>query len=76
MFEDERSIYESNKQIYGMYRNQFDIIDVQNVDERRWAIGLPPLWYMNKVYATELPYGYETDIQDLKSFQKWIAERQ
>ena len=29
MFEDERSIYKSGNQIYGMYGNQFDVQDVQ-----------------------------------------------
>ena len=47
----------------------------KNVDIRRWEIGLPPMWYMNKIYGTELPDGYQTNIYDLESFKNWIVKR-
>ncbi len=61
MFEEERSIIKNKEQIYGMYWNQFDeypIMDIENVDKRRAEFGLPPLWYMEKVYGIELPVKY------------------
>ncbi|WP_458626417.1 hypothetical protein [Winogradskyella sp. PC D3.3] len=62
MFEEEKSIINSKEQIYGLYWSQFDqfpIIDIENVDNRRAEFGLPPLWYMNKVYGVELPTEYK-----------------
>ena len=61
-FEEEQSIMKDKKQIYGLYWSQFDeypIKDIENVDERRTEFGLPPLWYMNKVYGIELPTNYK-----------------
>uniref|UniRef100_UPI001C5493C4 hypothetical protein n=1 Tax=Winogradskyella pacifica TaxID=664642 RepID=UPI001C5493C4 len=62
MFEEEKSITKNKEQIYGLYWNQFDqfpILDIENVDKRRSEFGLPPLWYMEKVYGIELPTGYK-----------------
>ncbi|MGB1448267.1 MAG: hypothetical protein ACPG8F_00345 [Flavobacteriaceae bacterium] len=62
MFEEEKSIIKNKKQIYGLYWNQFDqfpIKDIENVDQRRTENGLPPLWYMEKVYGVELPTEYK-----------------
>jgi len=61
-FEEEKSINENKEQIYGYYWNQFDeypIIDIKNVDKRRAEFGIPPLWYLNKVYGIELPSEYK-----------------
>ncbi|MBC8757136.1 hypothetical protein H2O64_20875 [Kordia sp. YSTF-M3] len=63
-FEEQESITKNKKQIYGFYTNQFDqypITDVQNVDKRRKEVGLPPLWYLNEIYGTQLPAGYQSD---------------
>lgn len=65
IFEEEKYISENNKQIYGLYSNQFDqfpINDIDNVDKRRIENGLPPLWYMKKVYGIELPVGYKNTV--------------
>jgi len=70
IFDDEHSIQNSQTQIYGMYQNQYPIQNVETVDDRRNEIGLPPLWYLNKVYDNELPYRYFTEIKDLESFMK------
>ena len=62
MFDDEKSITENKEQIYGHYWRQFDeypIKDITNVDKRRIENGLPPLWYMEKVYGIELPTEYK-----------------
>lgn len=62
MFEEERSITKNKEQIYGMYWSQFDdypIKDIANVDKRRAEFGVPPLWYMEKVYGIELPAEYK-----------------
>ncbi len=62
IFDEEKSIIKDKKQIYGFYWNQFDqypIADVKNVDKRRAKVGLPPLWYLKKVYEIELPKGYK-----------------
>ncbi len=62
MFEEEKSIIESKEQIYGLYWGQFEqfpIKDIENVDKRRAENGLPPLWYMEKVYGIELPAEYK-----------------
>ena len=62
MFEEERSITQNKEQIYGMYWSQFDdypIKDIANVDKRRAEYGLPPLWYMEKIYGVELPADYK-----------------
>ncbi|WP_299673453.1 hypothetical protein [uncultured Tenacibaculum sp.] len=61
-FEDENSIRNSKKQIYGHYWGQFDqfpIKDIKNVDKRRVENGLPPLWYMEKIYGIKLPSDYK-----------------
>ncbi len=62
MFEEERSMRQNKEQIYGMYWNQFDdypIKDIANVDKRRAEFGVPPLWYMEKVYGIALPAEYK-----------------
>tara|TARA_Y100000815_G_scaffold196442_1_gene179976 strand:+ start:894 stop:1757 length:864 start_codon:yes stop_codon:yes gene_type:complete len=62
MFEEEKSIIENKVQIYGRYWNNFDqfpIKDIENVDQRRIENGLPPLWYMEKVYGMEPPTEYK-----------------
>lgn len=62
MFEEEKSIIKNKKQIYGLYWNQFNqfpIKDIEHVDQRRTENGLPPLWYMEKVYGIELPTEYK-----------------
>lgn len=61
-FEEERSIRQNKEQIYGMYWSQFDdypIKDIANVDKRRAEFGLPPLWYMEKIYGVQLPADYK-----------------
>ncbi len=62
MFEDEKSIERTGKQIYGLYWSQYDdwpIIDIESVDKRRESVGLPPLWYLNHVYGIKLPKEYK-----------------
>lgn len=59
VFDDMQSIMNEQVQIYGTFQNQYPIKDIKNIDKRRALIGLPPLWYMNKVYNMELPEGYE-----------------
>lgn len=62
MFEENKSVFENKKQIYGLFVNnfeQFPIIDIEKVDERREKIGKPPLWYMRKVYGYKLPADYK-----------------
>lgn len=71
MFEDDLSIQETKTQIYGMYQNQFPVKNVEKIDVKRKEMGLPPLWYLNKVYGHELPEGYKTTIKDLVSFREW-----
>lgn len=56
-FEDQLFIGENNIQNYGTYSN-LDVIDVENVDKRRFEYRLPPFWYLNKIYGNELPNGY------------------
>ncbi|MEB8346886.1 hypothetical protein OO010_12560 [Flavobacteriaceae bacterium KMM 6898] len=61
-FEDQNSIMEDGTQIFGTYMQQFDLFplrDVTNIDKLRDSIGLPPLWYFNKVYGYPLPQGYK-----------------
>lgn len=61
MFEEEKSISNNREQIYGMYwgqYNEYPIIDIENVDNRRAEFGIPPLWYMKKVYGIEPPAEY------------------
>ncbi len=60
-FDDFMSIVQDKKQIYGIYWAQFDQFPVKNVklvDQRRKKVGLAPIWYMHKVYGTDLPKGY------------------
>lgn len=62
IFDDAASIDKNNMQLYGWFWSQLDefpIIDIKNVDKRRKSIGLPPLWYMEKVVGVKLPEGYE-----------------
>lgn len=66
IYEDEISITKNKKQIYGLYFMQFGaypIKDIKNVDKRRENIGLPPLYYMKKVYGIELPDEYKINIK-------------
>lgn len=62
IFEEERSIIKNKEQIYGLYHNQFDqfpVKDIENIDKRRIENGLPPLWYMEKVYEITVPVEYK-----------------
>ncbi|MFD0992823.1 hypothetical protein [Tenacibaculum geojense] len=62
IFEEEKSILKNKEQIYGLYLNQleqFPIRDIENIDKRRAQNGLPPLWYLEKVYGVELPTEYK-----------------
>ena len=62
MFEEEQSIIDTKTQNYGGYLSQFEqfpINDIDNVDERRAEKGLPPLWYLHKVYGQALPPSYK-----------------
>ena len=62
MFDDDASIANKQQQIYGLYYTQLDdypIIDIENVDKRLKSVGLPPLWYMNKILGVKLPEGYK-----------------
>ncbi len=68
-FEDNKSI-ENGKQIYGLYWGQFDdfpVEDVKNIDSIRSLVGLPPLWYMEKVYGIKPPANYQVT-QESRSF--------
>jgi len=71
MYEDHEQIIKSREQIYGMFASNYDmmpVVNVKQVDKRRADIGLPPLWYMNKVFDRELPEGYTATNDDfLKS---------
>jgi tetratricopeptide (TPR) repeat protein len=61
MYEDFNAMLTSGNQIYGtMWGNYYNypIKDVENIDKIRESVGLPPLWYMNKVYSADLPEGY------------------
>ena len=61
-FEDQKSMIQTGKQIYALYWSQYDdypIIDIENVDKRRESVGLPPLWYMSKVYGINPPKEYK-----------------
>lgn len=61
-YEDDAMIEKEQVQIYGLYWSQYDefpIRDIENVDNRRRSIGLPPIWYMNKVYGLPLPKSYK-----------------
>ena len=60
MFEDEEALRNGEPHIFGTYYDQFPIKDIENVDARRDSIGLPPLWYINKIYGIELPSDYNT----------------
>jgi len=57
MFEDQLFLGENNIQNYGTFSN-LDVIDVENVDKRRFEYRLPPFWYLNKIYGNEMPIGY------------------
>jgi len=70
MYDDELSIRNNQEQIYGMYQNQFPVKEIETVDERRTELGLPPLWYLNKIYGHELPNGYSTKIKDIATFKE------
>ena len=65
IFEDEKLILKEKKQIFGEYYGQFPIIDIENVDARRDSLGLPPLWYMNKIYNIDLPAEYKTTANNI-----------
>lgn len=60
-YEDENLMFSEGVQKYGTYWNNYEdfpLIDVETIDEVRNEVGLPPLWYMNKVYNANLPNGY------------------
>lgn len=62
MFEEEKSIINTKEQIFGLYTNNFKeypIKDIKNVDKRRAEFGMPPLWYIEKIYGIELPKEYK-----------------
>lgn len=66
-YAEEKSIIEKKEQIYGMYWSQFDeypLTQLKNVDQRRADIGLPPFWFMHKIYATPVPNGYDKKAQN------------
>lgn len=67
MNEDEEPFRNGEPHIYGTYYDQFPIRDIENVDARRDSIGLPPLWYINKIYGIELPPDYKTTGNELKN---------
>ena len=61
IFEDQNSVITRKQQIYGSYLSNlkdYPIQDIDSVDIRRQRLGLPPLWYLNVVYDSELPEGY------------------
>lgn len=62
-FEDhENMFYGDGTQIFGTYVYNFDDYPVKNVkqvDKKRDSVGLPPLWYLNKVYDRPIPKGYK-----------------
>lgn len=61
-YEDEKSMRESGKQIYGMYSGQseqFPIEDVKDLDIRRETMGLPPLWYTYLMLKSTLAKEYK-----------------
>ena len=45
--------------MYWSQYKEFPIEDIQNVDQRRASVGLPPLSYIRKVYGIELPQEYK-----------------
>lgn len=60
-FEDEAAInYENNGQIYGTFQNR-EIKDIQDIDNRRIKISLPPLYYDYLIYGNALPTNYKVD---------------
>ncbi|WP_417784558.1 hypothetical protein [Tenacibaculum sp.] len=62
LFEDENSILKNGTQVYGNYSSQykqFPIQDVVNIDKLRDSVGLPPLWYLKKMYNHQLPEEYK-----------------
>lgn len=62
MFDEEKSIINSKTQNYGGYLSQFEqfpINDIDNIDKRRAEKGMPPLWYLQKVYGQTLPPNYK-----------------
>jgi hypothetical protein len=59
-FEEDKCM-ENGKQIYGLYWSQFDeypIQDIENIDRIRFSVGLPPLWFYEKIYGIKPPQGY------------------
>lgn len=61
LFEDFDAMFSEGNQIYGTMWSNFDshpVKDVANVDRLRDSVGLPPLWYLHKVYGSNLPDGY------------------
>ncbi len=62
MYDEEKSIINSKTQNYGGYLSQFEqfpINDIDNIDKRRAEKGMPPLWYLHKVYGRNLPPNYK-----------------
>lgn len=61
-FEEDKSIDLTGKQIYGFWWSQYDempLFDIQNVDKRRAAVGMAPLWYLEKIYGIKPPSDYK-----------------
>lgn len=74
-YEDEQQIRSSQIQLYGRYQNQFPIANIANIDNKRWEVGLPPLWYSANVYGWDLPVDYSTEITDMQSCINWIRSK-
>lgn len=71
--DDIAQMKETGKQIYGSISNsdKNPIVNLKNIDKKRAKVGLPPLWYMNRIHDHELPEGYTAANDDfLKSLQE------
>ena len=61
-FEEDKSIELTGKQIYGFWWSQYDempLLDIQNVDKRRDAVGMTPMWFDEKIYGIKPPTDYK-----------------
>lgn len=61
-FEEFRSFETTGKQIYGFWWSQFDeipVADIENLDKRRKEMGIPPMWYLEKIYGITPPKEYK-----------------
>lgn len=60
-FEEDKSIDLTGKQIYGFWWSQYDempLFDIQNVDKRRAAVGMTPMWFHEKIHGIKPPSDY------------------